>query len=282
MFIESGYDLHVLVHAFFLEPGPEPDERVLPSALGGIGPLVLVVLGDRLDCRRVVEVTTAFRDDFDVVNRRIRMIVRENEGRYVALAHLGDGRGTEQDPDAQRWSASLSRLTVDLSEEGVLVLRHVMYDDGIFIDGWHAFRSYVDPVPEMTLTRSPELDAEFTRAVSAQRSRALAALSGLSAGQARRSLAYTPSPPASNEGVVLTMELGEERFREQTWKVAPLSQFLRLNDLKSYGNKADLIERVAALLAGRDTSAWVDGRRRRAVADPAVADPAVETEPPSS
>ncbi|NQX28280.1 SAP domain-containing protein [Microbacteriaceae bacterium VKM Ac-2854] len=267
MFIESGYDLHLLVHAFFLEPSLEesgwgPRARSLPLAPGGIGPLVLVVLDDRMDCRRVVEVLPEFRDDVGPAHTRILTLVRENAGRYIALAHLGDGRTAEEFPDAQPWALSLARLKLDLADEGVLMLRHVMYGDGIFIDGWHDFRGSMDPVPEVTLTREPRLDADFAERLHRQRSTARATLSGESIGRTRMFAPYTPPPPASNEGVALTMELDEERFRELTWKVFPLSEFCRANGLKAYGTKAALIERVAALLAGRDTSEWLDKRRR--------------------
>lgn len=267
MFIESGYDLHLLVHAFFLEPAPaqsgwSPRARSLPEARGGIGPLVLVVLDHRMDCRRVVEVLPQFHDDIAPAHERILTLVRENEGRYVALAHLGDGRTAEEFPDAQPWAPSLALLKLDLADEGVLLLRHVMYDDGIFIDGWHEFRSSGEPVPEMTLSRGPRLDAEFAEELQRQRSAARATLSGETSAWPRAIAPYTPPPPASNEGVALTMELGEERFRELTWKVYPLSEFCRENGLKASGTKAVLIERVAALLAGRDTSEWADKRRR--------------------
>jgi hypothetical protein len=267
MFIESGYDLHLLVHAFFL--GPAPDEpgwgshsRSLPHARGGIGPLVLVVLDDRLDCRRVVEVLPEFRDDVTPAHSRILTLVRENDGRYIALAHLGDGRTAEDFPAAQPWAPSLAQLKLDLADEGVLMLRHIMYDDGIFVDGWHDFRSSMEPVPELTVTRGPRLDDDFARELERQRSTARATLAGASSARPRTYASFTPPPPASNEGVLLTMELGEERFRQLTWKVAPLSEFCRTNGLKAYGTKAVLIERVADLLAGRDTSEWVDKRRR--------------------
>ncbi|NQX12249.1 SAP domain-containing protein [Microbacteriaceae bacterium VKM Ac-2855] len=250
MIIESGHDLHLLVHAFFREQ-EEPDvpawARRPSYGYERHGPLVVAVLDDALRCSHLEQVSSNFFNDFHRATSRILDAVVHKRGRYVVLAHRGDGRRAELEPDGMAWSASLQRLRLELADAGAIVLRHIIYDDGVSVDGWHQ------------LSRE-SVDDDFAASLERARVDARERLLALEEQERVRRLPYVPPPPTSYEGTLLTTELGEEDFRELTWKVDALTRFLQKNGLKGHGRKADLIDRVADLLAGRDVSEWRAGR----------------------
>lgn len=255
MLIENGHDLHTLVHGYFLVNDPGwgyPGVRSLPKGQHRIGPLVAVVLDDELRCTLIEELEPHFSDDFRRVANRLVDRVINYRGRYVVLAHIGDGAGAEKAPDDQPWARSLHRLRIELAEHGAIVLRHVIYGDGVFVDGWHGFHGG-DATPDVTVAVATD-EERFRRRLAQEESDARHRLERIPVPEPP---VYTPPPPLSDEGTELTDALSEEEFRALTWKVWPLSRFLQLKGLKGHGRKVELIERVADHLAGRDTSAWL-------------------------